>query len=80
MLQPQHDIPGINIAAQDVPEAGQSVPYIHVHILSRNYGDLDQNFNIYDRLESWEPKAEHHPYLQKLDIPEDNTKSYLKVQ
>lgn len=42
----------INIAIQDGPEAGQSVPHLHTHIIPRyklnNFGD-----EIYGKLDSW---------------------------
>jgi len=31
----------LNIAIQDGPDAGQSVPHLHVHIIPRTKGDLD---------------------------------------
>ncbi|CCH60147.1 hypothetical protein TBLA_0C03440 [Henningerozyma blattae CBS 6284] len=42
----------LNIAIQDGPEAGQSVPHLHAHIIPRykfhNYGD-----QVYDKIETW---------------------------
>ncbi|QLQ80960.1 hypothetical protein HG537_0E03150 [Torulaspora globosa] len=42
----------LNIAIQDGPEAGQSVPHLHTHIIPRyrtnNIGD-----QIYDKLDDW---------------------------
>lgn len=43
----------LNIAIQDGPEAGQSVPHLHTHIIPRyrlnNFGD-----QIYDKIEDWQ--------------------------
>ena len=80
MLKSQYDSPGFNIAVQDGPAAGQSVPHVHVHILPRNDDDLDRNDEIYDRLEEWAPKADHHPSLQKLDVPEDDARRDRTVE
>lgn len=33
---------------QDGPEAGQSVPHVHIHILPRKAGDFEKNDEIYD--------------------------------
>ena len=74
MLKSQYDSPGFNIAVQDGPAAGQSVPHVHVHILPRNDDDLDRNDEIYDRLEEWAPKADHHPSLQKLEFTKDGAR------
>ena len=72
MLQSQYDSLGLNISVKDVPADDQSVLHIHVHIMTRNDGDLDWNGNIYDRLEEWMPRADYHPSLQNLDVPEDD--------
>ena len=47
----QYNSPGFNVALQDGPAASQLVPHVHVHILPRNDGELDQNDKIYDILE-----------------------------
>lgn len=43
----------VNVAIQDGPEAGQSVPHLHTHVIPRyklnNVGDL-----IYDKLDHWD--------------------------
>ena len=56
----------------------QSVLHILIHILPRNYGDLDQNNNIYNRLGEWVPIADHLPSLQNLDVPEYDIIRYWK--
>lgn len=33
---------------QDGPEAGQTVPHVHIHIIPRKAGDFDNNDEIYD--------------------------------
>lgn len=33
---------------QDGPQAGQTVPHVHVHILPRKGGDFENNDEIYD--------------------------------
>jgi len=33
---------------QDGPQAGQSVPHVHIHILPRKNGDFENNDDIYD--------------------------------
>lgn len=49
----QYKADSINVAIQDGPEAGQSVPHLHTHIIPRykinNVGDL-----IYDKLDHWD--------------------------
>ncbi|XP_011405744.1 PREDICTED: bis(5'-adenosyl)-triphosphatase-like isoform X1 [Amphimedon queenslandica] len=41
----------LTIAIQDGPEAGQTVPHVHVHILPRRTGDFKQNDEVYEALE-----------------------------
>ncbi|CAN6463755.1 unnamed protein product [Victoria cruziana] len=41
----------LTFALQDGPEAGQTVPHVHVHILPRRAGDFDKNDDIYYAIE-----------------------------
>ncbi|XP_070557945.1 bis(5'-adenosyl)-triphosphatase-like [Ptychodera flava] len=41
----------LTISIQDGPAAGQTVKHTHVHILPRRPGDLQNNDDIYDKLE-----------------------------
>ena len=50
--------PAFNVAVQDGPSAGQSVPHVHVHILPRIAGDFARNDDVYDELEVWAPRSE----------------------
>lgn len=49
----QYKADSVNVAIQDGPEAGQSVPHLHTHVIPRykmnNVGDL-----IYDKLDRWD--------------------------
>ncbi|EEB08995.1 bis(5'-nucleosidyl)-tetraphosphatase [Schizosaccharomyces japonicus yFS275] len=40
-----------NIGIQDGPEAGQSVPHVHVHIIPRKKLDFENNDDVYVHLE-----------------------------
>ncbi|KAI9828490.1 MAG: hypothetical protein M1826_006027 [Phylliscum demangeonii] len=55
MLQRVYRAPAINIALQDGPEAGQTVPHLHAHLIPRRAADFDAvPDRIYDLLESGE--------------------------
>ncbi|XP_056379692.1 bis(5'-adenosyl)-triphosphatase [Hyla sarda] len=41
----------LTISIQDGPEAGQTVPHVHVHILPRRTGDFKKNDTIYEVLQ-----------------------------
>ena len=53
----QYQADSINIAIQDGPESGQSVPHLHTHIIPRyrvnNIGD-----KIYERLDEWDARRD----------------------
>jgi bis(5'-adenosyl)-triphosphatase len=48
-----------NVAVQDGPAAGQTVPHVHVHILPRKHEDFARNDDVYDALEKFDgrPKS-----------------------
>jgi bis(5'-adenosyl)-triphosphatase len=51
-------ITSFNVAVQDGPAAGQSVPHVHVHILPRlsQGDDFVRNDDVYEALELWAPR------------------------
>lgn len=65
-LQRHYKSEALNLAIQDGPAAGQSVPHIHVHILPRKPGDFGRNDDVYDELE----KSNMNRKL-KVDADED---------
>eukprot|EP00980_Cylindrotheca_fusiformis_P012277 scaffold3001_cov122-Cylindrotheca_fusiformis.AAC.2 len=60
-----------NVAVQDGPAAGQSVPHVHVHILPRQGGDLERNDDIYEELEAWAPREDMIKPKTSMDVPDD---------
>ncbi|XP_075689630.1 bis(5'-adenosyl)-triphosphatase [Rhinoderma darwinii] len=40
----------LTISIQDGPEAGQTVPHVHVHVLPRRKGDFEKNDAVYEVL------------------------------
>jgi len=78
---------GFNVAVQDGPAAGQSVPHVHVHILPRNGGDFQRNDDIYDALQDWAPtnalaedKIENGRGRGSLLVPSDENRRDRTMQ
>ncbi|AGO09938.1 AaceriAAL053Cp [[Ashbya] aceris (nom. inval.)] len=51
-VQAEFKAAAMNIAIQDGPEAGQTVPHLHTHIIPR-YVDGNIGDEIYERLDQW---------------------------
>ena len=54
ILENHYKCSAMNIAMQDGPNAGQSVPHVHFHILPRKVGDYERNDDIYEDIEKQE--------------------------
>ncbi|XP_069510517.1 bis(5'-adenosyl)-triphosphatase [Ambystoma mexicanum] len=50
-VETQYSGTSLTISVQDGPEAGQTVPHVHVHVLPRRAGDFARNDNIYEQLQ-----------------------------
>ncbi|KAI8906900.1 HIT-like domain-containing protein [Gorgonomyces haynaldii] len=47
MIEQFHNASSLTITVQDGPQAGQSVPHVHVHVMPRIKGDYLDNDDIY---------------------------------
>ncbi|KAK7302001.1 hypothetical protein RJT34_12879 [Clitoria ternatea] len=47
-LESYHKASSLTFCIQDGPQAGQSVPHVHIHILPRKSDDYENNDDIYD--------------------------------
>ncbi|KAJ0043225.1 hypothetical protein Pint_17879 [Pistacia integerrima] len=56
----------LRMEAHDGPEAGQTVPHVHIHILPRKSGDFERNDQIYDAIDGKEKELQ-----QKLDLDKE---------
>ncbi|KAM1226446.1 hypothetical protein ACFX13_005907 [Malus domestica] len=65
-LESYHKASSLTLAIQDGPQAGQSVPHVHIHILPRKVGDFEKNDEIYDALEEKEKELK-----RKLDLDQE---------
>lgn len=44
----------LTLTIQDGPEAGQTVPHVHIHVLPRRAGDFEPNDKVYDAIDESE--------------------------
>ncbi|TVU27246.1 hypothetical protein EJB05_29843, partial [Eragrostis curvula] len=62
-LEQYHKASSITFAIQDGPQAGQTVPHIHIHVIPRRTGDFEKNDEIYDAIDMKERELK-----EKLDL------------
>ncbi|CAA3029753.1 bifunctional bis(5 -adenosyl)-triphosphatase adenylylsulfatase FHIT-like [Olea europaea subsp. europaea] len=65
-LESYHKASSLTFAIQDGPQAGQTVPHVHIHILPRKSGDFEKNDEIYDAIDEKEKELN-----QKLDLDKE---------
>ncbi|KAI8079976.1 HIT-like domain-containing protein [Halteromyces radiatus] len=51
IIEKQYQGSSLTFAMQDGPEAGQTVPHVHMHIIPRRKGDYANNDDIYEDLD-----------------------------
>jgi bis(5'-adenosyl)-triphosphatase len=51
MLERVYHATALNVAVQDGPDAGQSVPHLHAHIIPRKIADLPRTDDVYAKLD-----------------------------
>nr|ACU16812.1 unknown [Glycine max] len=64
-LESYHKASSLTFCIQDGPQAGQSVPHVHIHILPRKSGDYENNDDIYDDINEKEKELNR---ALKVDI------------
>ncbi|GAV80935.1 HIT domain-containing protein [Cephalotus follicularis] len=65
-LECHHKASSLTYAIQDGPQAGQTVPHVHIHIIPRIDGDFEKNDEIYEELDVKEKELK-----QKLDLDKE---------
>ncbi|XP_072954360.1 bifunctional bis(5'-adenosyl)-triphosphatase/adenylylsulfatase FHIT [Typha angustifolia] len=67
-LEKYHNASSLTLNIQDGPQAGQTVPHVHIHIIPRKEGDFEKNDEIYDALDGKEKELK-----EKLDLDIERT-------
>lgn len=69
-VEPHCGASSLTLAIQDGPQAGQTVPHVHIHILPRRPGDFEKNDEVYDAIDaaSTEAAEAHKEGGGKLDL------------
>ncbi|KAG8089224.1 hypothetical protein GUJ93_ZPchr0011g28848 [Zizania palustris] len=62
-LEQYHNASSLTFAIQDGPEAGQTVPHVHIHVIPRKKGDFEKNDEIYNAIDVKERELK-----EKLDL------------
>lgn len=62
-IEKHYTASSLTLTIQDGPEAGQTVPHVHVHVLPRKRGDFEKNDEIYDVIDTSEKEL-----ASKLDL------------
>ncbi|KAI4306316.1 hypothetical protein L6164_029603 [Bauhinia variegata] len=72
-LEDYHKASSLTFAIQDGPQAGQTVPHVHIHIVPRRSGDFENNDEIYDAMDEKEKELK-----QKLDLDKERKDKTLE--
>ncbi|XP_057964343.1 bifunctional bis(5'-adenosyl)-triphosphatase/adenylylsulfatase FHIT [Malania oleifera] len=64
-LERHHKASSLTFTIQDGPQAGQTVPHVHIHILPRKSGDFEKNDEIYDAIDVKEKELKKELDLDK---------------
>ncbi|GAA5826121.1 hypothetical protein JCM11251_007173 [Rhodosporidiobolus azoricus] len=65
VIEQEYKAQALNIALQDGPLAGQSVPHVHVHIIPRRAKDFEPIDEMYSALDAKNLSADHLTFEQQ---------------
>ncbi|GFY42301.1 nitrilase and fragile histidine triad fusion protein NitFhit [Trichonephila inaurata madagascariensis] len=70
-IEEAYSVSSSSIVIQDGPEAGQTVPHLHVHILPRKSGDFKKNDDVYTKLQKHDKPDEKIQWRSPEDMLEE---------
>ncbi|GAA5910908.1 hypothetical protein JCM6882_001928 [Rhodosporidiobolus microsporus] len=65
VIEQEYKAQALNIALQDGPLAGQSVPHVHVHIIPRRAKDFEPIDEMYSALDNKDLSSEHRSFEEE---------------
>ncbi|XP_042026179.1 bifunctional bis(5'-adenosyl)-triphosphatase/adenylylsulfatase FHIT-like [Salvia splendens] len=65
-LESYHKASSLTLNIQDGPQAGQTVPHVHIHRIPRKVGDFEKNDEIYDAID-----AKEKALKEKFDLDKE---------
>ncbi|EPS62125.1 hypothetical protein M569_12669, partial [Genlisea aurea] len=65
-LETHHKASSLTFTIQDGPQAGQTVPHVHIHVLPRRVDDFENNDDVYDAINLKEMELK-----KKLDLDKE---------
>lgn len=63
----------LNIAIQDGPEAGQTIPHLHTHLIPRYKSDQFKGDAIHEELQNLDLNAVYNDFFNRRRVPIDNS-------
>ncbi|MED6196770.1 hypothetical protein PIB30_050479 [Stylosanthes scabra] len=72
-LESYHKASSLTFCIQDGPQAGQTVPHVHIHILPRRNGDYENNDDIYEDINEKEKELK-----EKLEVDKERKERSLE--
>ncbi|XP_022152785.1 bifunctional bis(5'-adenosyl)-triphosphatase/adenylylsulfatase FHIT-like isoform X1 [Momordica charantia] len=55
-----HNASSLTLNIQDGPEAGQTVPHVHIHVIPRKAQDFERNYEIYNAMDENDRVMKQH--------------------